>query len=349
MCVEALRQIPWQLESKLAAKMDRKEQTLTFYTPEVFKIKGNRKYQRPTLPTNKQSMSSQKRQQYVDQAYTYTRMFGASLSGFSLLMLICTSPLSWVQFLVSENGLELDAGLWTLCNYELCWSNIPKPPYYLQYSRAFFIISILCMLTCLGLLFNSCRPAEGVLSSELDLKVSILSFCSALCLLLCLNLFVAQVEWYTKSAMESEFLWAYYLNWCSDVLYGCAGIISFLNYITFQPHSPDESDSMVPQHKSRLQNPPTKPPTTAEKSSSKIQFLSVRGGKQSSVRAEKQPSVRAEKQPSVRAEKQPSVRGEKQPSVRGGKQPSVRGEKQPSVRGEKQPSVRGEKQPSVRL
>ena len=45
----------------------------------------------------------------------------------------------------------------------------------------------------------------------------------AVCLLLCLNLFLAQVERYTKSTMESEFLWAYYLNWCSDVLYICAG------------------------------------------------------------------------------------------------------------------------------
>ncbi|CAO2634791.1 Transmembrane protein 202 [Lemmus lemmus] len=168
-------------------------------------------------------MTAQKRQQYVDQASMYTRMFGGSLSGFSLLVLICTSPLSWVQFLVTSNGLELNAGLWTLCNHELCWSHAPKPPYYLQYSRALFITSIFCVLTGLALLFSSCRPAEGIVSSKLDLKVSILSFCSAVCLLLCLNLFLAQVEWYTKSTMESEFLWAYYLNWCSDVLYICAG------------------------------------------------------------------------------------------------------------------------------
>uniref|UniRef100_A0A8C2MJ67 Transmembrane protein 202 n=1 Tax=Cricetulus griseus TaxID=10029 RepID=A0A8C2MJ67_CRIGR len=260
--------------------MERKEQTLTFYSPEVSKVKGNRKYQRPTLPTNKQSISAQKRQQYVDQAYLYTRMFSGSLSGFSLLLLICTSPLSWVQFLVTNNGLELNAGLWTLCNHELCWSHTPKPPYYLQYSRALFIISILCMLTGLGLLFSSCRPAKGILTSELDLKLSILSFCSAVCLLLCLNLFLAQVEWYTQSAMESEFLWTYYLNWCSDVLYICAGIISFLNYITFQSPTPDQSDNTIPWHKSRLQKQTTSPPTTPEKSSSQMQFLSKRGEKQ---------------------------------------------------------------------
>ncbi|KAL1781483.1 transmembrane protein 202 [Sigmodon hispidus] len=249
--------------------MERKEQTMTFYTPDVAKIKGNRKYQRPTVPTNKQSMSAQKRQQYVDQAYTYTRMFGGSLSGFSLLMLICTSPLSWVQFLVTINGLELNAGLWTICNHELCWSHTPKPPYYLQYSRVLFITSILCILVGLGLLFRSCRPTEGIISPELDFKVSILSFCSAFCLFLCLNLFLAQVEWYTKSDLESEFLWAYYLNWCSDVLFVCAGIISFLNYVTLQSHLPEQSVSTTSQQESRPTVQPEKvklQATTAEKS-----------------------------------------------------------------------------------
>lgn len=47
MCAEVLRQIPWQLESDLAAKMERREHlVLTFYSPEVPKLKGNRKYQR---------------------------------------------------------------------------------------------------------------------------------------------------------------------------------------------------------------------------------------------------------------------------------------------------------------
>lgn len=42
-----LRQIPWQLQSELAAKMESREQmALTFYNPKVPKIKGNRHYQR---------------------------------------------------------------------------------------------------------------------------------------------------------------------------------------------------------------------------------------------------------------------------------------------------------------
>lgn len=42
-----LRQIPWQLESELAAKMEREEQlVLTFHNPKVPKLKGNREYQR---------------------------------------------------------------------------------------------------------------------------------------------------------------------------------------------------------------------------------------------------------------------------------------------------------------
>ncbi|XP_076781611.1 transmembrane protein 202 isoform X1 [Arvicanthis niloticus] len=274
--------------------MERKEQTMTFYSPKVATIKGDRKYQRPTLPTNTQSMSDQKRQQCVNEAYTYIRMLCGSLSAFSLLLLICTSPLNWVQFLVTNNGLELKAGLWTLCNHELCWSHVPKPPYYLQYSRALFIISGLCMLAGLGLLFSSCRPAERMASSELDLKVFMLSFCSAVCLLLCLNLFLAQVEWYTKSAMESEFLWTYYLNWCSDVLFICVGIISLLNYITFQSHPPDESVSTDLQQKSKLGFGPVPItlPATAEMSRAEMQFLSGRRKKLQNVRNGKLASTR---------------------------------------------------------
>lgn len=47
MCEEVLRQIPWQLEGELAAEMERRDQlVLTFYSPQVPKLKGNRKYQR---------------------------------------------------------------------------------------------------------------------------------------------------------------------------------------------------------------------------------------------------------------------------------------------------------------
>ncbi|XP_070090090.1 transmembrane protein 202-like isoform X4 [Equus przewalskii] len=161
----------------------RKELVLTFHSPKVPKIKGNRKYQRPTLPTNKHpsaSMPPQRRQQHVDQTHTYIRMFCGSLCGFSLLMLICVSPLNWVQFLVIKNGLELYAGLWITCNHELCWSHTPKPPYYLQYSRAFFLISVLIILIDLGWLFSSCLPRRGSMTTNLDLKVSMLSFISGI-------------------------------------------------------------------------------------------------------------------------------------------------------------------------
>ncbi|XP_076781614.1 transmembrane protein 202 isoform X3 [Arvicanthis niloticus] len=150
------------------------------------------------------------------------------------------------------------------------------------------------MLAGLGLLFSSCRPAERMASSELDLKVFMLSFCSAVCLLLCLNLFLAQVEWYTKSAMESEFLWTYYLNWCSDVLFICVGIISLLNYITFQSHPPDESVSTDLQQKSKLGFGPVPItlPATAEMSRAEMQFLSGRRKKLQNVRNGKLASTR---------------------------------------------------------
>lgn len=64
----------------------------------------------------------------MDQAHIYIRILCGSLCSFSLLMLIAMSPLNWVQFLVIKNGLELYAGLWTLCNHELCWNHTPKPP-----------------------------------------------------------------------------------------------------------------------------------------------------------------------------------------------------------------------------
>ncbi|GAB1294302.1 Transmembrane protein 202 [Apodemus speciosus] len=158
--------------------------------------------------------------------------------------------------------------------------------YYLQYSRTLFIISTLCMLVGLGLLLSSCRPSKRMVSPELDLKVSILSFCSAVSLLLCLNLFLAQGEWYTKRAVESEFLWTYYLNWCSDVLYICVGIISFLNYITFESHPPDESASTDLWQKSRLGIGPVPKtlPATAEMSHAEMQFLSGRQEKLRNVR-----------------------------------------------------------------
>uniref|UniRef100_A0A4W2ESB4 Transmembrane protein 202 n=2 Tax=Bos TaxID=9903 RepID=A0A4W2ESB4_BOBOX len=235
--------------------MEREEQTVfTFYYPEVPKVKGDRRYRRPTLPTQHPSalMPPQRRQQHVDQTHTYIRMFCGSLCGFSLLVLICMSPLNWVQFLVINDGLELYAGLWIPCNHELCWSHTPKPPYYLQYSRAFFLISVFTILVVLGWLFSSCLPRRGRVTGNLDLKVSMLSFISASCLLLCLILFLEQVDLYTSETVDSALLWPYQVNWGSDFIYLFAGIVSFLNYITSRSPSLDQDITAVPTEKSRL-------------------------------------------------------------------------------------------------
>ncbi|XP_059537059.1 transmembrane protein 202 [Myotis daubentonii] len=270
--------------------MERREHlVLTFYSPEVPKLKGNRKYQRPTLPTNKHpsaSMPPQRRQQHVDQTHTYIRMFCGSLCGFSLLMLICVSPLNWVQFLVIKNGLELYAGLWISCHHELCWSHTPKPPYYLQYSRAFFLISVLTILIGLGWLLSSCLPRRGSMTTNLDLKVSMLSFISAICLLFCLILFLAQVHWHTRDAMESDLLWAYYLNWWSDFLYMFSGIISFLNYITFKSPPLDQNVTVIPTERSRLGIGPVTTVSPAEDEESRSEMESPSDGEEKLSNAE---------------------------------------------------------------
>ncbi|XP_029808476.1 transmembrane protein 202 isoform X2 [Suricata suricatta] len=162
---------------------NREQMVLTFYNPKVPQIRGNRYYQRPTLPVNKYpnaSMAPQRRQQHVNQTHIYIRTFCGSLCGFGFLMVICTSPMNWVQFLVIKNGFELYAGLWITCNHELCWSNTPKPPYYLQYSRTFFLISIFSVLVALSWLITSCLPRRGSMTTNLDLKLSTLSFISGI-------------------------------------------------------------------------------------------------------------------------------------------------------------------------
>nr|XP_045016564.1 transmembrane protein 202 [Jaculus jaculus] len=242
--------------------MERNERVLTFHSPKVHKIKGNRKYQRPTLPTENlpnASMPPQEKKQRKDQMYSYIRMLCGSLCGYGLLMFILTSPLNWVQFLVTSNGLELYAGLWTLCHHELCWSHIPKPPFYIQYSRTCFILSTLPILRSLGWLFSSCFPKRENVITNLDLKVSMLSFISATCLFFGLYLFLQQVQWHTRYAMDADFLWPYYLNWLSDILYMCAGILSFLNYSVSRFQVPDKNVTVVPREMPRLGIGPVTP------------------------------------------------------------------------------------------
>nr|XP_025873969.1 transmembrane protein 202 isoform X2 [Vulpes vulpes] len=179
------------------------------------------------------SMPPQRQQQHVDQIHIYIRMFCGSLCGFGFLMLACTSSLNWVQFLVIKNGLELYAGLWITCNHELCWSHTPKSPYYLQFSRAFFLISVFATFVALVWLISSCLSRRGSITTNLDLKVSILSFISAISLLLCLVLFLAQVYWHAKDALEPDLLWTYHINWWSDFLYMFSGTCLFLCLILF--------------------------------------------------------------------------------------------------------------------
>ncbi|VTJ68343.1 Hypothetical predicted protein, partial [Marmota monax] len=47
---------------------------------------------------------------------------------------------------------------------------------YLQYSRIFYIISILTILVTLTILLNSCLPEKENVTRNFDLKVSMLSF-----------------------------------------------------------------------------------------------------------------------------------------------------------------------------
>lgn len=49
---------------------------------------------------------------------------------------------------------------------------------YLQYSKAFFLISVLTILIGVGLILSSCLPRRGSMTTNLDLKVSMISFIS---------------------------------------------------------------------------------------------------------------------------------------------------------------------------
>lgn len=52
----------------------------------------------------------------------------ACSSGFTCVLLLCLSPLHWVQFVVLKDRQKLLAGLWTLCHHDLCWGNTSKAP-----------------------------------------------------------------------------------------------------------------------------------------------------------------------------------------------------------------------------
>ncbi|XP_016049972.1 transmembrane protein 202 isoform X2 [Erinaceus europaeus] len=228
---------------------------LTFHNPKVSKVKGDRRYQQATLPTNTHPsavMAPEKRQQLVDQTQTYVRMLSGSLCGFSFLVLVCVSPMNWVLFLVTSEGLELHSGLWVSCSHKLCWMHMPEILYYLHLSRLFFIFSMVTIIIYFILLLSSCLPRRGFVISSLDLKLSLLSLTSALWLLVCLILFLQQAREHSEGTMESQFLWPYHGSWCADFLYTFAGLMSFLNHRDTSTPPLDHKAFVIPTEQTRL-------------------------------------------------------------------------------------------------
>ncbi|XP_078304983.1 uncharacterized protein LOC132677088 isoform X2 [Panthera onca] len=77
------------------------------------------------------SMSPHQRQ-FLERTQSYIRMFCAGLMGFIFVLLMCLSPLHWVRFMVMKDKKKLFAGLWTVCHHDLCWSHVPKAPWFLS-------------------------------------------------------------------------------------------------------------------------------------------------------------------------------------------------------------------------
>lgn len=63
------------------------------------------------------------RQQLLERTRSCLRAFCVGLLGFISVLLLCLSPLPWVQFTVLKDQKRLWAGLWTLCHSDLCWSH----------------------------------------------------------------------------------------------------------------------------------------------------------------------------------------------------------------------------------
>ncbi|XP_072484063.1 transmembrane protein 202-like isoform X2 [Notamacropus eugenii] len=177
-------------------------------------------------------LSPREQQHLLKQTHLYIRMFCAGLCGFTLVLLLCISPMPWVQFLLATSGLELHAGLWTLCEHKLCWTHVPSRPYYLQISRIFFLLSAFTAFIILAWVISSCRHGKEP-STHLDRGVAILSLISGASLFLCLVFFVMQVKKYTNYVMGSSYLWIFHFNWWGSFFYIVAGLISFFNYKTF--------------------------------------------------------------------------------------------------------------------
>ncbi|XP_072665618.1 transmembrane protein 202-like isoform X1 [Canis lupus baileyi] len=210
---------------------------------------------RPILPYRMHHFSSLSPYQLelLEKTRNYIRMFCAGLLGFIFVLLICLSPLRWVKFIVIKDKKRFFAGLWTVCHHDLCWSHVPRAPYYLQFSRAFSLISALIILIIIIWLSISLTKGPGH-KNYIDLGMSIFSFISGTCLFLCLILFLMQVKLYSKNILEPHFLLVYHLNWWGSVFYMIAGFLSGLNHISSRVTPPDQNLLVIPLTRTRIGN-----------------------------------------------------------------------------------------------
>ncbi|XP_054544600.1 transmembrane protein 202-like isoform X2 [Talpa occidentalis] len=160
----------------------------------------------------------------------YIRIFCTGLLGVNFVLLLCLSPLHWVQFVVLKEEKVL-TGLWTVCDNDLCWNHTPKASYYFYLARILFLISALVIFIILLRLITSFTKETGD-KIYIDLGISISSFISGICLLLCLVLFLIQVKLYSRNILEFQFLLVYYLNWCGSVFYMTVGFLSGFSHIS---------------------------------------------------------------------------------------------------------------------
>ncbi|XP_058144438.1 transmembrane protein 202 [Dasypus novemcinctus] len=235
--------------------MERREgNVMTFHSSYNASILGDPTY-RPILPYRMFRIYTMPpyQRQLLDQTRCYIRLACAYLFGFIFVLMLCLSPLNWVEFLVLTDKRKLSAGLWTLCDQEFCWSHTPKPPYYLQLSRAFFLMSALTVFIIAIWLTISLVKWPGD-KSYIDLGISIFCFISGTCLLLCLLLFLMQVKSYSRNVMEPRFLLAYRLNWWGSIFYMIAGFISGLNHISSRNPSQGQNLLVIPITRTRIGN-----------------------------------------------------------------------------------------------
>ncbi|XP_026923516.2 transmembrane protein 202-like isoform X2 [Acinonyx jubatus] len=210
---------------------------------------------RPILPYRMYHFSSMSphQRQLLERTQSYIHMFCAGLMGFIFVLLMCLSPLHWVRFMVMKDKKKLFAGLWTVCHHDLCWSHVPKAPYYLQCSRAFFLISAFIILIIIIWLSTFLTKGTGD-KTHIDLGMSIFSFISGTCLLLCLILYLMQVKLYSRNVLEPHFLLAYRLNWWGSIFYMTVGFLSGLNHISSPATSPDQNLLVIPITRTRIGN-----------------------------------------------------------------------------------------------